>query len=103
MPIIKQVVKSGSDIYSDGWRSYDALAVYGYNHKKVKHQDNEFARDKDTHINGLESHWSWVKRRLNQFNGVTKEQFERYLLESEWRFNHKKTLAKDLKKLLKNY
>ena len=103
MPIIKQVVRSGSDIYSDGWRSYDALAVYGYNHKKVKHQDNEFVRDKDTHINGVESYWSWVKRRLNQFNGVTKQQFRRYLLESEWRFNHKKTLAKDLQKLLKNY
>lgn len=103
MPIIKRVVRSGSDIYSDGWRSYDALAVYGYNHKKVKHQDNEFVRDKDTHINGVESYWSWVKRRLNQFNGVTKQQFKRYLLESEWRFNHRKTLAKDLQELLKNY
>lgn len=30
MPIIRKVVASGSDIYSDGWRSYDALAVYGY-------------------------------------------------------------------------
>ena len=27
MPIVRQVVKSGSDIYSDGWRSYDALAI----------------------------------------------------------------------------
>lgn len=103
MPIIRQIVKSGSDIYSDGWRSYDALAVYGYNHKKVKHQDNEFVRDEDTHINGVESYWSWVKRRLSQFNGLTQLQFKRYLLESEWRFNHRKTLAKNLKKLLKNY
>lgn len=30
MPIIRKVVASGSDIYSDGWRSYDAFAVYGY-------------------------------------------------------------------------
>lgn len=29
MPIIRKVVKSGSDINTDGWRSYDALAVYG--------------------------------------------------------------------------
>lgn len=27
MPIIRKVVASGSDIYSDGWRSYDALVV----------------------------------------------------------------------------
>jgi len=25
VPIIRKVVQSGSDIYSDGWRSYDAL------------------------------------------------------------------------------
>lgn len=43
MPIILATVKSGSDIYTDGWRSYDALAVYGYNHKKVIHEANQFA------------------------------------------------------------
>ncbi len=26
-PIIRRVVRSGSDIYTDGWRSYDALAL----------------------------------------------------------------------------
>src|SRR6266508_1627263 len=28
LPIIRSTVKSGADIYTDGWRSYDALAVY---------------------------------------------------------------------------
>lgn len=56
MPIIRKVVASGSDIYSDSWRSYDALAVYGYNHKKVKHDENEFARPDGTHMNGVESY-----------------------------------------------
>jgi transposase len=101
MPIIRKVVKSGSDIYSDGWRSYDALAVYGYNHKKVKHDKDEFVKDADTHINGVESYWSWVKRRLSQFNGIAKERFPRHMLESEWRFNHRDTLSKDLKRLIK--
>lgn len=95
MPIIRKVVKSGSDIYSDGWRSYDALAVYGYNHKKVKHSENEFARGDGTHINGVESYWSWVKRRLSKFNGIRKRLFSNYLLESEWRFNHRNTLSSD--------
>lgn len=70
LPIIRQTVQSGSDIYSDGWRSYDALAIYGYNHKKVKHHENEFA-DGDRHINGIESFWSYTKRRLAKFNGCT--------------------------------
>ncbi len=101
MPIIKKVVASGSDIYSDGWRSYDALAVYGYNHKKVKHTENELEREDGTHINGVESYWSWVKRRLARFNGISKKDFQKHMLESEWRFNHRDTLSRDLKILLK--
>lgn len=101
MPIIRKVVQSGSDIYSDGWRSYNALAVYGYNHKKVKHSENEFARPDGTHINGVESYWSWTKRRLNKFNGISKRHFSEYLLESEWRFNHRETMEKDLKILIR--
>lgn len=101
MPIIRRVVASGSDIYSDGWRSYDALAVYGYNHKKVKHDENEFARPDGSHINGVESYWSWMKRRLGKFNGIARKQFAAHMLESEWRFNHRATLANDLKRLLR--
>ncbi len=101
MPIIRKVVASGSDIYSDGWRSYDALAVYGYNHKKVKHDEDEFARPDGSHINGVESYWSWMKRRLQKFNGIPRERFATHMLESEWRFNHRAMLADDLKKLLR--
>ena len=101
LPIIRRVVQSGSDIYTDGWGSYDALAVYGYNHKKVKHTEDEFARPDGTHINGVESYWSWVKRRLNKFNGIGRSRFGDYLLESEWRFNHRDDLRKTLRKLLR--
>ncbi len=81
MSIIRRVVKSGSDIYTDGWSSYDALAVLGYNHKKVKHEDNEFVnrKERDNHINGVKSYWSWVKRRLAKFNCMRRKQFTRYL------------------------
>jgi len=101
MPIIRKVVTSGSDIYTDGWRSYDALAVYGYNHKKVVHEDNEFAREDETHINGIESFWSWTKRRFVKFNGIPKRLFADYLLESKWRFNMRGRIVKELKRLLK--
>lgn len=77
------------------------IVVYGYNHKKVNHNKNEFTKEKDTHINGIESFWSWTKRRLQKFNGVSKRLFSEYLLESEWRFNHRMKLRKYLRKLLK--
>ena len=102
MPIIRRVVQSGSDIYTDGWRSYDALAVYGYNHKSVKHHENEFVRG-DAHVNGIESYWSWTKRRSIKFNGIKKTEFSQFLLESEWRFNHRDTIERDLRLLLKAY
>ena len=91
-------VKSGADIFTDGWRSYDALAVYGYNHKKVNHEKNEFARE-DVHINGVESFWSWTKRRLAKFNGVPKSRFGANLLESEWRFNHRSDILRAVRAL----
>lgn len=101
MPIIRRVVNSGSDIYTDGWKSYKALAVYGYNHKKVMHSKNEFARPDGTHINGVESFWSWAKRRLAKFNGIPKSQFGIHLLECEWRFNHRQFMREDFQKTLR--
>lgn len=98
MPIIRATVKSGADIYTDGWRSYDALAVYGYNHKKVNHEKSEFVKE-DVHINGVESFWSWTKRRLAKFNGVPKPMFGANLLESEWRFNHRSDILRAVRKL----
>jgi len=102
LPIIRATVRSGADIYTDGWRSYDALAVYGYNHKKVNHQKNEFVRE-DVHINGVESFWSWTKRRLAKFNGVPKSLFGITLLESEWRFNHRSDILQAVRQLTRNW
>ena len=50
---------------------------------------NEFARGKN-HVNGIESFWSYCKRRLAKFNGLTNEKFILHLKESEFRFNHRK-------------
>ena len=103
MPIIKKVVRSGADIYIDGWASYDALAVYGYNHKKVNHEKNEFVREGNNHVNGIESFWSFAKRRLSKFNGIPKELFSVNLIESEWRFNHRYAILMQVRRLMRDY
>jgi len=51
----------------------------------------------DPHINGIESFWSFAKRRLQKFNGVGREYFNLHLKESEFRFNNR---DKDIYKLL---
>lgn len=97
MPIIKGRVLEGSTVHTDGWKSYDGLIFNGYKHKRVFHSKDEFVRGK-SHVNGIESFWSFTKRRLAKFNGVKKKYFLLHLKESEYRWNHKKT--KDIYKVL---
>src|SRR3989344_5769547 len=42
---------------------------------------------------------SWIKRRLAKFNKVPKSLFGANLLESEWRFNHRSDIVKEVRKL----
>jgi transposase len=101
LPVILAKVASGVDIYTDGWKSYDALAVYGFKHQRVNHCQDEFSAGDGNHINGIESFWSFAKRRLAKFNGVRKSDFKNHLLETEWRFNHRSKVKDMLKKLIK--
>jgi transposase len=88
MPIIEGKVLEGSTIYSDGWKSYDGLILNGYDHYRVYHSKDEFVRGK-AHVNGIESFWSYAKRRMNKFNGLTDEHFHLHLKECEWRWNNR--------------
>jgi transposase-like protein len=88
LPIIKGKVLEGSTIYSDGWKSYDGLLVNGYHHYRIYHSHNQFARGKN-HVNGIESFWSYAKRRLQKFNGIHKHLFHLHIKECEFRFNHR--------------
>ena len=88
-------------IHTDGWAAYDGLILNGYDHYRVFHSANEFARGK-SHVNGIESFWSFAKRRLAKFNGCSTETFILHLKETEFRFNHRsENLLKIVKKLMK--
>ena len=88
MPIIQGKILEGSSINTDGWKAYDGLVINGYDHYRVFHSHDEFARGK-CHVNGIESFWSFTKRRMAKFNGLTDEKFYLHLKESQWRFNHR--------------
>ena len=88
LPIIQGKILEGSTIHTDGWKAYDGLILNGYEHYRVFHAYDEFARGK-SHINGLESFWSFSKRRLSQFNGLSSHTFFLHLKETEFRFNHR--------------
>jgi transposase len=89
MPIIKGKVLSSTTLFTDGWKAYDSLVTEGYQHHRIHHHENQFARGKN-HVNGIESFWSFCKLRLSKLRGVRKDKFALHLLESAWRFNHRK-------------
>ena len=74
MPIIRGLILEKSTIYTDGWKAYDGLVLNGYEHYRVFHSENEFARGK-SHVNGIENFWSFAKRRLAKFNGFSSSAF----------------------------
>ena len=86
LPIIASKVVPDSVVYSDCWRSYNALDVSGFKHYRINH--SKIFADKHNHINGIENFWNQAKRHMRKFNGVPKTHFELFLKECEWRFNN---------------
>lgn len=95
--VIRDKVRKGSVIYSDGWKGYNGLVDLGYKkHYRVSHGKDEFVRGK-SHINGIENFWGIAKARLGKFRGLPKLTFYLHLKECEYRFNHR---SEDTYKLL---
>ena len=98
LPIIRRLIqRNKTTIYTDKWKSYDSLVLDGYKHKRINHSKT-YSNRKGTHVNGIENFWSFAKRRLAKFNGVSRKTFLLHLKESEFRYNHKD----DMLKLLRN-
>jgi len=101
--LIRGKVSLASVVVTDGWRGYDGLVDVGFDAhlriKKYRKEGNPFT-DGNVHINGIESFWSYTKRRLARFNGV-KQNFEYHLKECEWRWGKDPpTILANLRKLL---
>lgn len=97
-PLIRLVVEPKATIYTDKWRAFDALGLDTYTHRNVNHSREYVAMD-GTHINGIESFWSFAKRRLAKFNGLPRTTLILHIKECEFRYNNK-DMAKALKAIL---
>lgn len=98
LPIIRQRVVPDSIVYTDYWRSYNALDVSEFKHYRINH--GKLFAHKHNHINGIENFWNQAKRVLRKYNGIPEQHFHLFLKECEWRFNYgsPKQLLKILKK-----
>ena len=87
MPIIRQKIMPDSIVYTDSYRSYNALDVSEFHHWRINHSTH-FAEGKTNHINGIENFWNQAKRVLRKYNGIPKQHFHLFIKECEFRFNH---------------
>ena len=101
--VIRGKVSLESAVFTDGWRGYSGLLDMGFaKHFRID-KSKSFSNQNGVHINGIESFWSFTKRRLAKFNGV-KSTFLLHLKECEFRWKKEtKEMEKEIWKLLKKY
>jgi len=95
LPIVRQIVRKRSKVYTDKWSAYDGLVFDGYKHTRINHS-KQYSDRRGGHVNGIENFWSFAKRRLAKFNGVSRGTFLLHLKECEFRYNHKGAILETL-------
>lgn len=94
MEHIKEKTKKGSVYYTDTFRSYNSLIIYG-KHERIDHSKTLVEYNK--HINGIEGFWSFAKERFMKYHGINHDNYCWYLKEMEFRFNYR---SEDVFKLM---
>jgi len=85
-PILDNVVKQGSVMVTDEWRSYDCLNK-DYYHVVINHQQEEYVRGA-FHTNSIEGFWSLLKRGIyGIYHNVSPKHLQRYCEEFSYRYN----------------
>ena len=101
--VIQGKINPESIIFTDGWRGYNGLLDIGYSKHFRIDKSKSFSNQREVHINGIESFWSFTKQRLAKLNGV-KNTFELHLTECKWRWRKTtQEMEKELWKLLLKY
>jgi transposase len=85
--LIRQHVQPQSWVFSDGYSAYERLDVEGFRHKRMDHSQT-LGKGRN-HINGIENFRAQAKRWLRPYSGGFKRNFALFLLEMEFRFNHR--------------
>lgn len=92
IPIVRLVVEDTATVFTDQWRGFTDLKLDGYKHYNVNHSIEYVAKD-GSHINGIESFWSFAKRRLGKFNGIARTTLPLHIKECEFRYNNNDVFA----------
>lgn len=92
-PIIQELVRPGTLMYTDEYNIYNRLRQWGYEHQSVCHAAGEYARDDDgdgfceVHVNTQEGIWSVLRSWLRPHRGISQTNMPIYLGFFEYVFN----------------
>ena len=89
MPYIVEHVLPNATVYTDEYRTYNALTGAGYRHRRIRHAERVYVSG-DIHTNTIEGFWSLVKRGINGvYHAVSAKHLQGYLNEYVWRYNRR--------------
>lgn len=92
--------KDNSILITDGFRSYAELEKYI--DRLVINHSKQYSKG-IVHINTIEGYWSYVKNGIKgSFKAISKKYLPIYLVEFEWKYNHRNFRGNQLEKYLKN-
>ncbi|HXD92313.1 MAG TPA: IS1595 family transposase [Bacteroidia bacterium] len=87
-------------LVTDNFQSYKNLEGY-IDHLTVNHS-KQFSKG-ITHINTIEGFWSYVKNGIKgSYKAISKKYLPFYLIEFEWKFNHRNFRGNEFETFLKN-
>lgn len=87
IPIIRENVAEGSELFTDALPSYELLAR-DYKHAAINHSI-EYVRD-NVHTNSIENFWSLLKRTIKgTYVSVAPEHLQAYVEEQAFRYNER--------------
>jgi len=93
-------VQEDSILITDGFKSYAELEKYI--DRLVVNHNKQFSKG-IIHVNTIEGFWSIVKNGIKgSYRAISKKYLPLYLIEFEWKFNHRNYKGNELEKFLKN-
>ena len=85
LPIITEICRTGTIIYSDQWRAYNGIYLQGFIHNTVNHSLHFVDPETQVHTQNIESYWGKVKSRIKKMNGINGAKIQDYIFEWMWK------------------
>lgn len=105
--VVENIAK-GTEIHTDEHNAYKRLGKIGYDHKAIQHSKKEWAEyEADGGVvttNAIEGYFSQLRRTVEGTHvHISEQHAEKYIKESEYRYNRRNSASKMLPELLSTF